>query len=303
MAANAYTTAMGLAPLTTLLISKAFGAQQAENPVEYTQVFDVENMKLRVEEEAEIVGTGYASLQPEGRPTNYDGVGIGYTSRFNAVAFGIGTKITREAQRDIQFEKAAITGGRFIEMSMRQTKEWYHAQLFNDETILGGDGVPLRSTSHPTLRGGLQSNTPAIQSTLSESALEEMLVMISRAKSASGMFQLLRPMKLVVTPEEEYNALRILRSVQRSGTTDNDINAIKLKGLFASDPVVLRWLTNAHHWGIKTNVLDGLKSKTKDALEPTTSIDPSTASIDYSVWERYARGCSNWRAWYSSKPA
>lgn len=290
------------AKMLTKLISGVFADNLRERPTEYTQVFDADSMDRAVVEEVESVGTGYAGLVQEGRSINYLSFQEGYTARYQAFKFGAGTMVTKEQVRDNLWLKMGPKAGQFLETSLRQTKELVHANVFNDTSRLGGDGVALLSASHPTVNGGLQSNTLAVQSQISESAIEEMLIAIRMAKDSAGLFRALRPVKLIIHPNQEYNVLRILRSVQRSGTTDNDINAIKAKGFFSEDPVLLTWLTNTQYWGIKTDCPDGLKTMQRDPVELSMAPDFDTGAVKSKAEERYAVGWTNWRGFYGCAP-
>jgi hypothetical protein len=164
------------AKMLSRLISDTFGDNLKSNVPEFTQVFDSEAMDRADVFETESVGTGYAGLIPEGRSVDYLGFGEGYTAHYRALKFGAGTQVTEEQVDDNLWMKMGAKAGVFLEESLRQTKELFHAQVFNDPTLLGGDGVALLSTAHPTVYGGTQSNTLAVPSQFSESALEEMLV-------------------------------------------------------------------------------------------------------------------------------
>jgi hypothetical protein len=295
-------TRLQIAKMLTKTISGVFADNLRENTPEYTQLFDADSMDRAVVEETEVVGTGYAGVIPEGRPVNYDSYGEGYTARYRAIKFGIGTQVTKEAVRDNLWIKAGPKAGVFLETSLRQTKEFVHALTFNDTTILGGDGVALLSTLHPTLKGGFQSNTLAVPSQISESALEDLLIQIRLTKDSAGLFRAIKPVKLTAHPGQEYNILRILRGVERTGTTDRDINAMKMKGVFQNDPVLLTWLTNTQYWGIKTDCPDGLKTMQRDAVELTMSPDFDTGSVKSKAEERYAVGWTNWRGFFGSSP-
>jgi hypothetical protein len=288
------------AKMLSRLISDTFGDNLKSNVPEFTQVFDSEAMDRADVFETESVGTGYAGLIPEGRSVDYLGFGEGYTAHYRALKFGAGTQVTEEQVDDNLWMKMGAKAGVFLEESLRQTKELFHAQVFNDPTLLGGDGVALLSTAHPTVYGGTQSNTLAVPSQFSESALEEMLVKIRLCKDAAGLFKAIKPVKLFLHPSQEYNALRILNSVLRAGTTDNDVNVHK--GLFSQGPVTLTWLTNTQYWGIKTNCPDGLKTLQRKAVRLKNSEDIDTGSVKTVAKERYARGWTNWRAWYGCAP-
>lgn len=294
-----------IAQQTKKTIANVFGMNYKERPTEYGQVFTKETMDRAVYEEVLMAGVGYANIVGEGQNVSYASMQEGQKPIYRAIKIGLGMAITKEAVRDNLWIKLAPRAGFELERSLRQTKELLHANVFNfstDAAHLGGDGVTLLNTAHPTVSGQAQANTLAIPSQVSESAIEDMLKMIRRAKNDAGTPIGLQPVKLLAHTDEEFNLLRILASTNRVGTTDNDINALRKKSVFSTDPVLLTWLTNSQHWGIVTDCPDGLKTMQRDPVELRTSMDFETGATKTIAEERYAVGWSDWRAYFGCNP-
>ena len=65
-------------------------------------------------------------------------------------------------------------------------------------------------------------------------------------------------MKMIIPPQLQFTADRLMKSEGRVGTADNDINAIKNMGMIAEGYTVNHYLTDPDAFFIKTDVLNGL---------------------------------------------
>ena len=194
---------------------------------------------------------------------------------------------------------------RALARSLRQTAEVYAANVLNNGftggVYVGGDGVALFSASHPTRSAGLQSNILSGGADLEESSVEQLLIQIRNAKDDRGIPVMIKPTKLITPTALEFDALRLLQSVNRTGTADNDISAIKAKGFFGNMPVVVTNLTDTDAWFIKTDAMDGLKRFQRTARTvPKATVDDSTGNIVYRARERYIEGWTDWRGCFGS---
>lgn len=281
-----------------------FGMEYEEYPEEYSRVLDVETSEKAYEEDVLMVGLGYAAEKAEGGEYQEDQGMEGWTKRYTHRTVALSFQITEEAIEDNRYMSLGAKYSKALARSMRQTKEVYGANVLNnatDSAVLGGDGQPLLSTTHPLMGGGTASNMLAAAADLSESSLEQLLIQVRKAKDDRGLPKMLRPMQLIVSPDGEYNARRILGSDKQPGNANNDINVIKAKGIFGNDPVVMTNLTDPDAWFVKTNCPDGLKmmNRTK-VIMPKVTIDSKTGNFLYRARERYAEGHTDWRGVYGS---
>jgi hypothetical protein len=180
-----------------------------------------------------------------------------------------------------------------------ETKEIVHWNIFNRATsgsYLGGDGVALLSTSHPTLSGN-QSNKLATDADLSEASLEDLLTMIRVAKNSKAHPIMLKAKDLVVSPYDAWNAKRILNSTLQNDTANNAINAVKgvLDGI-----VVGTYLTDSDAWFVTTNAPAGLTSFKRAGYTFTTDNDFDTDNAKAKGYERYVPGWTDWRGVYGT---
>lgn len=283
-----------------------FGLEYAEHPEEFSRVFQVDTSEKAFEEDVLMVGFGYAAEKAEGGEYQEDQGSEGWTKRFTHRTVALSFQITEEAIEDNRYMSLGSKYSRGLARSMRQTKEVYAANVLNnavDTGFLGGDGKPLLASDHPLMGGGTASNIVA-SADLSESSLEQLLIQVRKAKDDRGLPKMLRALQLIVAPDGEFNARRLLGSDKQSGNANNDINAIRQKGIFGNEPVVMTNLTDADAWFVKTDCPDGIKvlNRTKLVM-PKVTIDPKTGNFLYRARERYSEGWTDWRGVYGSQGA
>lgn len=199
-----------------------FGKVYEEKPLVCEMVFDKTTSNKAYEERVEETGFGLAPKKSEGSSVSYDSDAQGYTSRLTNVTYGLGAKITQEAIEDNQYESVAKSKSKKLARSMRQTKEVVFANILNrafDSGYTGGDGSTLVANDHATI-DGTQSNVLAVAADLSEASLEDMLTQIRLTKDSRGLRVQLKGMKLIIPPQLEFEATRILSSQNQSGTAD-----------------------------------------------------------------------------------
>jgi hypothetical protein len=99
---------------------------------------------------------------------------------------------------------------------------------------------------------------------------------------------------------------RILNSTLRSGTADNDINAIRNTGVLPGGYTVNHYLSDPDAYFILTSVTEageGLKMFQRTAMETSMEPDFSTDNVRYRARERYSFGVSDPRGAYGSQGA
>ncbi|RJQ53486.1 MAG: hypothetical protein C4521_07510 [Actinobacteria bacterium] len=284
-----------------------FGLEYSDYPEEFSRVFDVETSEKAYEEDVLLVGFGYASEKAEGGEYAEDQGQEGWTKRYTHRIVALSFQVTEEAIEDNRYMSLGAKYSRALARSMRQTKEVYAANVLNNATdsgYTGGDGKSLLATDHPLVGGGTASNMLATAADLSESSLEQILIQVRKAKDDRGLPKMIKAMQLIVAPDNEYNARRILGSDKQPGTANNDINAIKSKSVFGNEPVVLTNLTDPDAWFVKTDCPEGLKvlNRTKLVM-PKVTIDSKTGNFLYRARERYSEGWTDWRSVYGSMGA
>ncbi|MGZ8482307.1 MAG: hypothetical protein ACXWZQ_00220, partial [Candidatus Binatia bacterium] len=187
--------------------------------------------------------------------------------------------------------------------SMQFTKEVRGADVLNNgfsSSYVGGDGKELFATDHPLTGGGTFANELSTPADLSETALEDGCILISRFKDERGLPVKIMPKKLIIANESQFEAHRILRSTGRSGTADNDTNALREMGMFPGGVHVNRFLTDTDAWYIITDCADGLKHFVRKSISTKTEGEFNTGNIKYKAQERYSFGWTDPRGAFAS---
>jgi hypothetical protein len=118
----------------------------------------------------------------------------------------------------------------------------------------------------------------------------------------AGLKFFARGKKLVVPPELEPIAIRLLQTELRPGTADNDVNAIRsTAGGLPEGYMVNDFLTSAFAWFLLTNV-KGLAYMERIPFETDLQVEFTTDNLLVKGYERYSFSYYNPRAAYASFP-
>jgi len=289
-------------------LNTIYGEEYEKYATEYDKVFAQETSKKAYEEDLGLSMFGLAKVKAQGAPIEYDAAQQGFLTRYQHVVYGLGFAITREMMEDNQYMEPAIKNARALAWSLRETKEQVHAALLNQAFNVGGnptygDGQTMISNAHPNVAGGTQSNQIAVASDLSEAALEQAFIDISLWTDDRGKLIAIRPKKLVIPPQLQFEAHRILKTEGRVGTDVNDTNAIKNMGSFDGEPTLLHRLSNPDAWYITTTAPNGLTTYNRRAAEFEEDNDFATENALFKATERYSAGITDWRGIYASPGA
>lgn len=286
-------------------LNKVWGTEYQEHPKEYPFLFDVSKSEQAYEEDQEMTGFNYLSVKSQAGSITYQDQFQGYTTRYVPVEYASGFIVTRAERDDNLYWRVAAQRTAALAFAARQTKETVAALVYNrafNASYVGGDGVEMCATNHPSLAGN-QSNELPVAADLSEAALEDMVIQISTATDNRGMPIALLPSMLIIPPQLKFEAERILKSTQQSGTANNDINALKSLGMFSNGAVVNHYLTDPDAWFVRTNLKNALRLFERVPIEFQDDGDFDTYNHKYKVYERYSVGWSDWRGIFGSPGA
>lgn len=285
-------------------VASWFGAKYAEHEDQYPKLYEIRSSNKNYEELVQQTGFGLAPVKPEGSSTAYDSHSQGYVARGTNVAYSLGYVVTREELADNLYESVSMRRAGSLAFSMAQTRENVGANVYNrfvTAGYTGGDGVVFGSTSHPTTSGN-QSNILSTAADLSEASLEDLTIQIMNATDFRGLKISISPTRLIIPTALVYDANRILKSNLRSGTADNDTNALKLVGAIP-EIAVNNYLTDTDAWFIKTNVQDGLVWYDREPVQFTKDTDFDTDNAKAKGYMRFVPFWGDWRTLYGSQGA
>jgi len=179
---------------------------------------------------------------------------------------------------------------------MAYTKQVKGAAILNNAFSAGttyGDGQTLCSTAHPLVSGGTNSNRPATGADLNETSLEAAVIQISGWTDERGLLIASRPTKLIIPSDLQFVATRLLETEGRTGTADNDLNAIRNNGSIPGGYSVNHYLTDTDAWFLMTDIPNGLKHFVRTPMATSMDADFDTGNSRYKARERYSFGVSD----------
>lgn len=286
-------------------LNALFGLEYKNYENQHTQIYAVESSDRAFEEEVMESGFGEAPVKTEGAGVSYDQAQEVYTARYTHETIALAFSLTEEAVEDNLYDRLSARYTKALARSMAQTKQIKAAAVLNNAftTSIGGDGVALCATNHPTLSGPNLSNTLATAADLSETSLEQALIDIAAFIDERGLKIAVQGLKLIIPKELMFTADRIMKSTLRVGTADNDINAIRNMGMVPQGYVVNNFLTDPDAYFIKTDAPNGMKMFERVSMKTGFEGDFDTGNVRYKARERYSFGFSDPRGIFGSPGA
>jgi phage major head subunit gpT-like protein len=226
----------------------------------------------------------------------YDNAQEAWTARYNHETIAMGFSITEEAIEDNLYDSLSSRYTKALARGMAYTKQVKGAGILNNAFTAGytyGDGQVLCSANHPLVSGGVNSNTQATPADLNETSLESAVIQIAAWTDERGLLIAAKPTKLVIPPALQFVATRLLSTKLRTGTTDNDINAIENNGSIPGGYTINNYLTDTNAYFLLTDVPNGLKHFVRTPMQTGMDSDFDTGNSRYKARERYSFGVSD----------
>ena len=286
-------------------LNALFGLEYEQYEGEHAEIYETENSDRSFEEEVKLSGFGAAPVKAEGSSLSYDNAQEHYTARYNHETVAMGFSITEEAMEDNLYDSLSARYTKALARAMAYTKQTKAASLLNTgfTTFNSGDGVTLFATNHPTVGGGTNSNKPAVNADLNETSLEQAVIDIAAFTDERGLLIAARPRKLIVPPALMFVATRLLQTELRTGTADNDTNALRSNGSIPEGYRVNHYLTDTDAFFITTDIPNGMKHFVRTPMATAMDGDFDTGNVRYKARERYSFGVSDPLGIYGSPGA
>jgi len=286
-------------------LNALFGLEYKNYANEHSQIFDTENSDRAFEEEVMLSGFGNAGVKPEGSSVNYDAATETFTARYTHETLALAFSITEEAIEDNLYDRLASRYTKALARSMANAKQVKAANVLNrgfNSSYTGGDGLELFSTAH-VIVSGTEQNELSTAADLNETSLEQAMIDIAALTDERGLKIAAQGRKMVVPSALQFTVERLLKSVGRTGTADNDISAVVSMNVIPQGYVVNHYLTDTDAWFIKTDVPNGLKHFVRAPIKTAMEGDFETGNVRYKARERYSFGWSDWRGIFGSPGA
>jgi hypothetical protein len=287
-------------------LNAIFGTEYNRYENEHAVLFDEETSNRAFEEEVLFPGFGNAGEKFEGAGVAYAETGEGYVSRYTHKTVALAFSLTEEAMEDNLYDKLSTRLTKALARAMASAKQLTAANVYNNAfsgSYTGGDGVALISNAHPLQNGTNGSNRPATYADLSETSLETALIDIAGLTDDKGIPAAIQGRTLHIPRQLVFVAERLMKSPNRVGTADNDINAINSMGMLPGGYHVNHRFTDTDAWFIRTDAPNGTKMFNRASMNTKMEGDFETGNVRYKARERYSFGWSDWRGVYGNQGA
>ena len=262
---------------------------------EWQGIFVQKVSQLTQERIVKVRYTGPAKVKYEGKALDYDtGPGDRWQYSMETTEAALGYTMTRKAIDDNLYKDSFQPANLGLGQSMRAFWNAQAASVFNLATTvsatLGGDGVALLSTAHP-YDGGTWANTSSTPRSLGESSLLNAQTQIrTNFVDEAGILQDIYGETLLIAPQLEPVAARLVKSELRPGTANNDVNVIPIVGGGVKGYRIMRYLTSPYRWFLLTDVkafIDLIRKPFEMDMFP----DFDTHNLKVSCYERRGFFC------------
>ena len=275
-------------------LNALFGLEYKRYENQHAEIYTNETSDRAFEEEVMLSGFGNAQVKGEGAGVSFDDAQETFTARYSHETVALAFAITEEAIEDNLYDRLASRYTKALARSMSNAKQVKAVEpLINGfGTFKSGDGAALFSTSHTTVAGSFK-NTLSTAADLNETSLEQSMIDIAKMTDERGLRVAARGVKMIIPSELQFTAERLMKSQGRTGTADNDINAIVSMGMIPQGYRVNNYLTDSDAFYIITDVPNGMKMFTRAPLTTAMEGDFDTGNVRYKARERYSFGVSD----------
>jgi hypothetical protein len=283
-------------------ISKIFFDDYASSPSEFDKVAKISNAPAGNHmTEAELTPLGALLEIPEGTGVNFDMPTEGHEKTIYYTKYGLGFQITQEMMKDDLFRNFEKMPGKLAKSAAykRETVFW---NLFNGAftTITAWDAVAVFATSHATLKSATTiANKPTTAGSLSETTLQAGFEYFDTLVDEAGMpLDFDGPKVLVVPTQLRYTGYKLMSTLGKLGSANNDINVMAPGNDYVSYSLhVSRYLTSATAWFLLSPAHD-FRFIWKDQAALESSDDFYTGNALFKTTMRFACGVFDYKgAW------
>lgn len=286
-------------------VKSFFGQTYADHKKEYPDLFDLDYSDQNYEIDVELSSFPLAEAKDENSPVTYSSLTQGYTTTYRHIAYALGYIVTYEEISDNLYPSVSKKRAAALARSLHQTRETVGANIYNrgfNSSYVGGDGKELLATDHPSRAGDWQNEltTPA---DFSETALEDLCILIMNARDNDGKKAALMAKSLIIPTALWFEAHRVLKSTLQNDTADNAINVLRVTNAMPEGIKMNHYLTDTDAWFVRTDAPRGLIHYERDIKELEKDNDFDTSNAKAKKYERYSFNWTDPRGLYASAGA
>jgi hypothetical protein len=287
-------------------LRRVYFNQYRMQPKLYAQVANVITSTRAHEDTIKVSGLSTLRAKGEGAPVPYDDPIQGTRKRVIHVTYALGFRVTMEMSMDDLYNVISRMPRDLADATIDHQENLFWG-IFNDSfagnTHTGLDALSLVNTAHPNLKaGGNQSNQLAPAVALSVTGLEALLTRAKLMQSESGRFTPVTPSVLVIHPNNDHEAHRLLESEFEPGTSDNQVNTMR-SSRTGVRPLSVPYisLTDAY-WLIARKEQHSLLWYNRMGTTFSRGKDSQTKDGLYDVMYRASVTFDDWRGVWGSNP-
>jgi hypothetical protein len=251
-------------------------------------------------DDVELVSPGLWSETDEGADIDLDDYSQGVIVRYEPKKLAKRLIIPEELEEDSQYPEI-YDATRLLTQTCYQTQDYDAVQVLNDAFAgaikTTGDAIAYCSASHVIRGGGTVSNVLSPALSISNTAVQAMLIVAEKMPGTNGFITPVKGTKLVGPTNLKWRAREILKSELKDDTANHAINALKGD---MSEFVGVPYMSSTTNWFMKTNVMRGAmwfwrrKPRFRQSNVETSETKQFTGSA------RWDKGVTNFRTFVGS---
>lgn len=281
-------------------LRKIFFETYQEVPEQFAKIYHVQNSKKAQETDW---GMGaFGDWTPRATSLDmvaYQKLSAGKERVYKHTAYTSGFQVERELMDDEQY-RALEKMPKALARSCRASIEKEAIKILDNAfTTVGYDGKPLCAIDHPLLDNKDKVCSNMVTGALSRDSLKEALLLMRKQLDEAGNLIQMKADTLIIPPELEDTAIRLLHTAKLPGGNDNDTNEyIASHGLKI---VVMDYLASDTAWFIQDSRQHEMNFfwRVKPEFKWAEEFDNFVAK--YRGYCRYSYGFSDFRGIIGSK--
>lgn len=288
-------------PLLEPGLRKTFFETYDELPEQFSMIYNVMNSNKATETDWGMGDFGDWEIRTSQVDTvAYDTLSPGLKRTYVHDAFTKGFKVTREMNADDQYGQMDKLSKAMARAGRAKVEKDAMLPLINGFTAGASaiyDGKALFANDHPLLdSSGVGSNLAT--GALADASLKDAIKLMRETVGEAGNLVQFKPDRLIIAPDNEDNAMRLLHSSQITGSANNDTNEY-LKGRGMSI-VVMDYLGTIaggsdDAWFLQDSMRHELNFFWREKPSFSLGEDYDTFVANYIGYMRYSYGISDWR--------
>lgn len=283
------------------ILGAIWSDERSKSEPVWKQYLEEKSTEKKYFDDVELVDPGLWSETDEGADIDLDDYSEGIKTRYEPKKLAKRLIIPEELEEDSQYPEI-YDATRMLAKTCEQTQDYDAVQVLNDAFAgslkLAGDGIAYCSASHVIRGGGTVSNILSPALSISNTAIQAMLIVAEKMPGTNGFIRPLKGTKLVGPTNLKWRAREILKSEQKDDTSNNAVNALKGD---MSDYVAVPYMSSTTNFFMKTDVMRGAmwiwrrKPRFRQSNVETSEVKQFTGSA------RWDKGVSNWRTFVGSQ--